>query len=262
MQGAHVSSLKRIAACASALALATGTTLAGAGAASAQDDGTGSLDIGSIDIVSIGASLQTASDALNGPVTVVPNDEGGPTVTYTNETGEAETCFGFTMPYSAVDEVGLDSSGDGPSSELLPQILEIQAMGGVSIMTEGPDGELTSFDATMENGVAQHALYLAIGQGVQLDDGESVTWTATAPEEPAAAVALCLADSNEAEGLDALDALESHIGIDPQIVADQMNDIFPGGSLDAGSVNGGSVELGADLLTPFATASSVLGGDD
>ncbi|TCW23521.1 hypothetical protein [Dietzia cinnamea] len=225
----------RFVAGASAVALAAGATLAGAGMAGAQ----GSSEIA--------ADLELAATALNGPVTVTPNDEGGPTVTYTNEGDALQHCVGFTMPYSSVDEVGLDPSAGNPM-DLLPKIIEIQAMGGVSMLGAAADGEPTTYDATADNGITQAALLLiATKAGVALDEGESVTWEATAPEEPAAAAVLCIPDAvagNEAR----IAAIETNFGIDPEVVANQINDrLGPLGSITAGSVSGGSVEMGANL---------------
>ncbi len=190
-------------------------------------------------------------------MSVTPNEEGGPTVVYVNESGEDETCVGFTMPYASVDEVGLDPTGDGPVIDLLPQILEIQAMGGVS-MLNAVEGEPTSYDATATDGVAQAALFLiAAGAGLPVAEGATASWVATAPEEPAAAAILCIPDS--VEGNDArIAALSTNFGIDPQVVADQINGRIPGGSVEpvsAGSISGGSVATGASLL------GSLGGGD-
>lgn len=231
-----MTSLNRIAACASALALASGAALAGAGIAGAQ----GSSEIA--------AGLGLAASALDGPVTVAGNAEGGPTVSYTNESGVAQKCIGFTMPYSSVVEVGFNPPGDGPASDLLPQVLAIQEMGGVSVLNALLGGNPTAYDATAGDGVTEAVSMLVAGWGgLGLDDGETVTWTATAPEEPAAAAVLCISDSIQGEE-ERLEAIDVQIGIDPQAVVDQINGIVPGGSVTAGSISGGSLEMGAGLL--------------
>lgn len=235
-------SRNRILAGASAVALASGTVLVGAGAAGAQ----GSSEIA--------ANLELAATALNGPVTVSGNAEGGPTVTYTNDTGEAETCVGFTMPYASVDEVGLDPSA-GSGLDLLPQIIAIENLGGVSILSATEAGVPTATDAILPStgfgNVGGAVLVLVnndIKTGVPVADGKTISWEATAPEEPAAAAVLCVPDAVTDNG-ERLAAMTTSFGIDPQVVADQINDrLGPLGSIQAGSVSGGSVETGADLL--------------
>lgn len=238
-----MSSFKRIAAGASALVLASGAALVGAGVAGAQ----GSSEIA--------ADLELAATALNGPVTVAPNAEGGPTVTYTNETGEAETCIGFTMPYASVDEVGLDPSA-GSGLDLAPQLAEIENLGGVSILSATEAGVPTATDAVVPSpvpigNVVGAVLLLAnndIRTGVPVADGASISWEATAPEDPAAAAVLCMPDSVTDNGA-RIAAMTTSFGIDPQVVADQINDrLGPLGSIGAGSVSGGSVGMGANVL--------------
>lgn len=239
-------SRKRILAGASAVALAAGATLTGAGAASAQ----GSSEIA--------ADLGLAAEALNGPVTVAGNDEGGPTVTYTNEGEGLEHCVGFTMPYSSVDETGLDPSGVDDPMDLLDDILEIQDMGGVAMLM--PDGE--TYEATADNGIAQAALFLiAAKAGTPVEPEETVSWDAIVPDEPSAAAFLCIPD--DVEGNDErIEAIETAFGIDPQVVADQINGRIPGGSLEIVSpdmISGGSVETGALVL---GSLGGVGGGGD
>lgn len=242
---------KRLLAGASAVALAAGTTLAGAGLASAQ----GSSEIAD--------SLGLAATALNGPVTVSGNAEGGPTVTYTNESDALQHCVGFTMPYSDVDDVGLDPSdaGDDPMA-LLGPILEIQNRGGVAMLTVDGDGDSTSFPATSDNGIAQAALFLiAARAGMPLEADETVTWTAVGPDEPAAAAFLCIPDAADGND-DRTAAIETAFGIDPQVVADQINGQIPGGSLEivsADQISAGSVETGATVL---GSLGDIAGGDD
>ncbi|MDZ4236455.1 MAG: hypothetical protein U1C73_22485, partial [Dietzia sp.] len=199
------------------MALAAGTTLAGAGIAGAQ----GSSEIA--------ADLELAATALNGPVTVTPNDEGGPTVTYTNETGEAETCFGFTMPYASVDEVGLDPSA-GSAFDLAPLLAEVENLGGVSILSATDAGVPTAYDAVVPSPVPFGNVVgavLLLGNndfrtGLPVADGDTITWVATAPEEPAAAAVLCMPDSLTDNGA-RIAAMTTSFGIDPQVVADQIN---------------------------------------
>lgn len=229
---------------ASAIALAAGATLAGAGIAGAQ----GSSEIA--------ADLELAATALNGPVSVAGDDDGGPTVTYTNETGVDETCVGFAMPYASVEEVGLDPSAGGGLT-MLPQIIEIENLGGVSILSATESGEPTAFDAVLPSSgfgnVGGAVLLLANNDfrtGVPVADGESITWDATSPEESAAAAVLCMPDSETDNG-ERLAAMTVNFGIDPQVVADQINGRIPGGSLEivsADDISAGSVGMGATLL--------------
>lgn len=126
----------------SAAALAVGMSVFGAGAASAQ----GSLDAFG-DLPDTVADLRLADQALNGPVSVTANAEGGPTVTYTNEVGYDQRCSGFTMPYSTVAEGEFDPSAlDGAGLTELIEIGQIlYAGGGVAIMETDEDGEPTSY---------------------------------------------------------------------------------------------------------------------
>lgn len=79
-------------------------------------------------------------------------------------------------------------------------------------------------------------------RGYLLSDGESVTWNAVSPtDEPAAVAVMCVSDAERK-----LSEIEYNIGVDKQVVADQINDILgPLGSVDTGSISGGSVGLGA-----------------
>ncbi|MGX1857354.1 hypothetical protein ACWIFB_07950 [Dietzia sp. NPDC055340] len=118
---------KRIATLASAAAPAGGTILAGAGAAGAQ----GSSEVAN--------DLQLASIALNGPVSVSPNAEGGPTVAYTNEGDATQQCIGFTAPYSTIEENDIDPREINPNSlGSLGVLGTIQGGGGVSVLTVSP----------------------------------------------------------------------------------------------------------------------------
>lgn len=76
----------------------------------------------------------------------------------------------------------------------------------------------------------------------------TVEWVATAPETPAAGVILCTSEVGEGEEDP---GLQTYFGIDPQVVADQINGRIPGGSLEivsADDVSAGSVGMGATLL--------------
>lgn len=238
-----MSSFKRIAAGASALALASGAVLAGAGVAGAQGSS------------AIAADLELAATALNGPVTVVGNGEDGPTVTYTNETGAAQQCVGFTMPYSTVEASGINPAEldltDLGAALLL--IGGIEAAGGVSVLNADAEGEAVAYASTEANGgVGAAATDLLAGGGVTVPEDEPVVWEAPTPVTPAAAVVLCVPDPDA--GL-----LAVNFGIDPQVVVDQLNGILPGGSIGAGSVSGGSVGMGASLLGSLAADAD--GGD-
>lgn len=235
-----MSSFKRIAAGASALVLASGAALAGAGVAGAQGSS------------AIAADLELAATALNGPVTVTGNDEGGPTVTYTNENDIGDRCIGFTMPYSTVADLSLD-----PGSLELEDIDAGQAL--LALIEAGGDTAALTTDGVGGDPISTSGGLLAAfgawfyGTGVTPEPGETATWEAVAPtDEPAAAVIFCNPDGN-------LDIANwgIYFGIDPQVVADQINDrLGPLGSIGAGSVSGGSVGMGASLL------GSLGGGDE
>ncbi|AWH96560.1 hypothetical protein [Dietzia psychralcaliphila] len=237
----------RFVAGASAVALASGAVLAGAGIAGAQ----GSSEIA--------ADLGLAATALNGPVTVSGNAEGGPTVTYTNETGVDQQCLGFTMPYSTVETLGVDPSGLDLSDLVaaIDLITAIEGAGGVSVLGVDGDGDPLAYEGTVDNGgvvgaVAPLALFGTGGVAVAADG--DVTWTAPTPTEAAAAATICVPPGADEEGLDV------SFGIDPQVVADQINGRIPGGSLEIVSpdmISGGSVETGATLLGSLGDA-----GDD
>jgi len=249
-------SRKRFLAGASAVALAAGTTLAGAGIAGAQ----GSSEIA--------ADLGLAATALGGPVTVSGNAEGGPTVAYTNETANPQECLGFTLPYSTIEEAGIDpSSIDSSDLAAAGAVLnDIDAEEGVSLLTVATEGE--GDDAVQvpsaedsyvpgANGVNGNggilqmvAEWVAFGfpHAYPVAPDGTVEWVATAPETPAAGVILCTSEVGEGEEDP---GLQAYFGIDPQVVADQINGRIPGGSLEivsADDVSAGSVEMGANLL--------------
>lgn len=252
---------KRILAGASAVALAAGTTLAGAGAATAQDESTGSLSSSSIDFGEIATDLGTAAEALNGPVTVTPNEDGGPTVTYVNETDTDQRCLGFTAPYSTVIEEDLDTNYDPDDvGAALALVNALEDGGDISLLAGDETGapEATPDPNPDESGDLQGAL-VAIVLGntegtVLVGAGEEVAWTAVAPNSPALAVLACVPDGGE--------GLETYTGIAPQVVADQINGRIPGGSLEVVSpdmISGGSVESGAMALGSLAGIGN---GDD
>ncbi|MBS7548554.1 hypothetical protein [Dietzia massiliensis] len=220
----------------------------------------------SINLEEIAGDLDLAATALNGPVTVAGNAEGGPTVAYLNETGVAQECGGFTLPYSTVDEGGVDPSTiDLSDLAALPELLQVlEGGGGVSILGADEEGNPTASDSPGFNfgseDIMSVVLGLANGLGVAVPAGESAEWTATEPEDPAAGVILCLEP-----GQNALADIEMYFGVDPQVVAGQINGRIPGGSVapvSAGSISGGSVEMGANLLGPLTAASSEDGEDE
>ena len=252
---------KRILAGASAVALAAGTTLAGAGAATAQDESTGSLSSSSIDFGEIATDLGTAAEALNGPVTVTPNEDGGPTVNYVNETDTDQRCLGFTAPYSTVIEEDLDTNYDPDDiGAALALVNALEDGGDISLLAGDETGapEATPDPNPDESGDLQGALFaIVLGNTegtVLVGAGEEVAWTAVAPSSPALAVLACVPDGGE--------GLETYTGIDPQVVADQINGRIPGGSLEVVSpdmISGGSVESGAMALGSLAGIGN---GDD
>lgn len=236
----------------SAVSLAVGMSVLGAGAATAQ----GSLDaLG--DLPGTIADLQLADQALNGPVSVVANAEGGPTVTYTNETDIVQRCSGFTMPYTTVEENDIDPNAltDADLGELSVIAQDIAADGGVAILNT-VDGEPNSFESgqfdivfTLNNLITKDD---AKNTGNLLEPGESVTWVAVEPEEPSAAAIMCTPDADRS-----VFNMKFSFGVDKQVVADQINDkLGPLGSVGTGSISGGSVGLGAGAL------GSLAGGDD
>lgn len=247
---------------ASAVFLAAGTTFAGAGIASAQDDETtGSLGSSSIDLGEIAGDLETAGEALSGPVTVAPNEEGGPTVTYTNESDADQRCLGATAPYSTIEDNDLET--DYPEGDLaagIALITAIEAGGGLTHLLADDEGApaVELDDPVVENNVVQNVLPFVFGQpgrSVLVEAGADVSWTALSPETPAVGIVLCVPVNEDGT----LGGLETNFGIDPQVVADQINGRIPGGSVEpvsAGSISGGSVEMGANVLGSLAAASS------
>lgn len=250
--------LKKIAAAASTAALALGALTVGAGLAGAEDAPTESPSTGSLDIGKVVSDLGLAAQALNGPVSVTPNDEGGPTVTFTNRGTAAVKCVGFTMPYSTVEDLDIDPSAIDLSDlfSALKLLDAIDAEGGVSVLHADADGKpLATTPGTKENDGSAFAVARMIDgdDGVSVAPGASATWTALQPDVPAAASLICAPADHVA-----LDALSLDFGIDKQVVADQINGKIPGGSVapvGAGSISGGSVGVGAAL-------TGSLGNDD
>ena len=243
-------SRKRFLAGASAVALAAGTTLAGAGVAGAQ----GSSEIA--------GDLETAAEALNSSVTVTPNDEGGPTVTYSNETEVDMRCLGATAPYSTIADNDLET--DYPEGDLtagIELITAIEAGGGLTHLVADAEGEpaVELDDPEVENNVVQNVLPFVFGQpgrSVLVEAETDVSWTALTPDTPAVGIVLCVPVNEDGT----LGGLETNFGIDPQVVADQINGRIPGGSLEIvspGMISGGSVEMGAAALGSLGG-----GGDD
>lgn len=263
-------SRKRFLAGASAVALAAGTTLAGAGIASAQDgDDTGSLSSSSIDFGEVAGDLETAAGALSGPVTVAANAEGGPTVTYTNEGDATEHCLGFTAPYSTIVDNDLDTNYDDEDlGAAIALVQALEAGGGVTYLLGDEEGEpatLLDTDAEEDQNFVAFVVPWVLGGpvtvGLDVEPGDDVTWTAGSPETPALAVVACMADEEGA-------GMATNIGIDPQVVADQINGRIPGGSLEivsADDISAGSVETGITVLGSLDSASADNGngnGDD
>lgn len=255
-----MSSFKRVVASAAALALATGTALVGAGVASAQDDEQTTGSVGSSSLGNIAGDLQTAADALTGPVTVTPNVESGPTVSFTNE-GEVElSCLGFTAPYSTIVENDIDTDIDPEHQFTAVGIIsEIDHGGNTSILIADDNGEPAAQKSQPASGgidavsIAYDLLFAPVpGEfdlAVNVDAGDEIAWTAPAPDTPALAAVICL----PATGGD----LEVNLGIGEQVVVDQINGTIPGGSVTDGSVSGGSVATGATALGSLDS----IGGD-
>ena len=255
--------LRKFAATTSTAALAVGMLAAGAGVAAAEDEApsTGSMSSDSLglDLEKTATDLELANQALNGPVDVTPNAEGGPTVSFTNETEDTLRCGGFTMPYTTVDENDINP-GEIDLSDLLGALAllsTIEEGGGVSVLDVDADGNPVANDVTPgESQLALMSLSLLGDEqaGVAVEPGKSIEWTATAPEEPSAATILCAP-----EGAADLSELDLQFGVDKQVVADQINSKIPGGSIEPvgpGSISGGSVEVGANAL------GSLAGGDN
>lgn len=238
----------------------------GAAIASAEDEAsTGSLsssELGDLDLGGAVADLVIAGQALNGPVTVTPNPQGGPTVTYTNRGTVAEQCLGFSAPYSTIADNDLDVGYDKDDLEAALLLLGgIEAGGGVSLLLGDESGEPISEPDNPDTAetIAENLIPLFFfgldgmpaPRSVVVAPGETVSWTAGTPDTPAAAGIVCLSEAVDATPV-------TNFGIDKQVVADQINAKIPGGSLDvvsAGSISGGSVEAGVGMLGSLADDS-------
>lgn len=259
-----MTSLKRFVACASAVALATGTTFAGAGIASAQEEGdesAGSLSSSSLNIGDTVADLAIAAKALNGPVTVTPDETGGATVTYTNSGTAAEECLGFVAPYSTITDNDLDVGFD--TSDLAAGIAllnAIEAGPDVSLLLGDEEGKaiVEADDPAFGQNIALEVTGLLYeylnpespARSVDVAPGETVSWTTEVPGSPAAAGVICIVSPSSVTSV-----LAINFGIDKQVVADQINGKIPGGSVEpvsAGSISGGSVAAGAGALGSLA----------
>lgn len=236
--------MKKFAAATSTAALALGILATGAGVAGAQEDpadppASGSAS-GSLDLGKIVSDLDLANQALNGPVSVEPT-ENGATVSYTNKTEDAQKCGGMVFPYASIADADVDMSN--PIALATP----IEEGGDVTIVSADADGKPSA--TPLDGSLAAALIPFAFGGGgVDVAAGKSVTWTVDNDKGPFAAAILC----------GSLD--EINFGIDKQVVADQINGKIPGGSLDpvgAGSISGGSVNVGATALGSLAG-----GGDD
>ena len=109
-------------------------------------------------------------------------------------------------------------------------------------------------DVTLQNRGAAATVSAAALAGSTVLAGAGASWDAPVPEEPASAGVICARDGIIGPRLG---GLVNYFGIDPQVVADQANDILgPLGSVSAGSVSGSVVVVGAALT------GSLAGGDD
>lgn len=242
----------------------------GGGIALADTDdsgsGSGSGSSGSLSSSGLGlgdavADLAIASKALNGPVTVTPNETGGPTVTYTNSGTVAEECLGFVAPYSTITDNDLDVGYD--TSDLAAGIAllsAIEAGPDVSLLLGDEEGEpiVEADDPAFDQNIALEVTGLLYefnpvnppARSVVVEPGATVSWTTAVPESPAAAGVLCIAGP-----ITETSEMITNFGIDKQVVADQINGKIPGGSVEpvsAGSISGGSVAAGAGALGSLA----------
>lgn len=200
---------------------------------------------------SITEQLGTAYEALTSEVKVVRNGENV-TVTYTNKTEAAQKCSGLVMPYESVVEQGLDAddAADQDTMVLLEKFTEIFTEGNSSQMGAGIDGSPAVKAGSVLTGIELLGLGLqgAVGAGVGVDAGKSVTWTVTSPDEHATAVVMC-----DGSVIDS-DAMKTYKGIEKDVLFDQVKDkLGPVGSVvDLSSENaalGGSFISGIPFLT-------------
>lgn len=249
-----------------AAAAAALLTVASSGAAvSAEpvdtDAGTGSLSLEALDLAGAAADLAVAAKALNGPVTVVPGDEGGATITYTNDGAVSEQCVGFAAPYSTITELDLDVGYDTADMAAGLALLQaIESRPGVSLLLGDENGApiVEADDPAVPDSIAGEVVGMLFQwipenpppREVVVKPGETVAWTTTVPDSPVASGVICIAGP-----VDENSQLVTNFGIDKQVVADQVNAKIPGGSLDvvsAGSISGGSVTAGASALGSLA----------
>ena len=242
----------------------------GGGIALADTDdsgsGSGSGSSGSLSSSGLGlgdavADLAIAAEALNGPVTVTPNEDGGATVTYTNSGTIADECLGFVAPYSTITDndldVGFDRSDLAAGIELLNAL---EAGPDVSLLLGDEEGKpiVEADDPSFDQSITLEVTGLKYeylnpenpARSVVVEPGETVTWTTEVPDTPAAAGVICIAGPIAEDS-----EMIINLGIDKQVVADQINEKIPGGSLDivsAGSISGGSVAAGAGALGSLA----------
>ena len=222
---------------------------------------TGSLSSSDLDLAGTIGDLALAAEALNGPVTVTPNETGGPTVTYTNEGTENDRCVGFVTPYSTIVDGNIDVGYDKTQlSEGMAVINAIEEGPDVSILLGDDDGKpiVRANDPAVPEEITEEVVDLLFdfinpefpAEPVTLAPGESVSWTTSVPETPAAAGIVCTrgaVDFNTVPNI--------YFGIDKQVVADQINGKIPGGSVEpvsTGSISGGSVAAGAGALGSLA----------
>lgn len=244
-----------------AAALLAGTMGVGTAMAADEAESTGSLSSSDLDLAGTIGDLAIAAEALNGPVTVTPNQDGGVTVTYTNEGTENDRCVGFVTPYSTIVDGNIDVGYDKTQlSEGVAVLNAIEAGPDVSMLLGDTDGKpfVRGNDRETPDELQGEVLDLLFdfnptnppAEAVTLAPRESITWTTTVPDSPAAAGITCTSGAVQLGTVP-----EVYFGIDPQVVADQINDKIPGGSLDvvgAGSISGGSVGAGAGMLGSLA----------
>lgn len=259
--------MKKLTASVSAVALVLGGTMFGTGFATAQPTDPGDAQLASQDFDTDGlrSQLQTAVNALKGPVSVESRPDNGPSVTYTNRTDStepaAQKCIGFTTPYSTIEKLNIDPSNvkadpDNPFAAL--ELLQnIEEEGGVSVLTSDEQGQAAVHEVDLSDEGAATRIsasliaLLSNTAGVTVQPGETATWLATSPStEPAAAGVLCIPTSayEKAAGnpFAVVGDLQTNFGVDKQVVADQFNDKLTGGKLELvtpGSISVGSLEF-------------------
>lgn len=251
--------LKNRAVGASVTALLLGSFVFGAGLANAQPAEAGSSLTGSLsssaldlDTEEMNAKLDLAIAALEGPVAVESRKDAGPRVSFTNRaSGDAAAtmvCAGFTMPYSTVENLGLNPNSLDPQSGNLKLVDSIEKGGKVSLLKVDETGAPVTVDSKPNKygagGISGLVQSLDNnGDGLKIKPGDTVTWEATAPtDEPAAAVVLCLPD----DGQDREQGMTAAFGIDKQIIVNELAEKLPAGSsslISTGSISPGTLEL-------------------